>query len=237
MAVKKNPYINAEPVLEKPAGTKQPRKRILIICEGENTEVDYFKKFRIANVTVTPIGIGMSTTKLIKEVEKYQKEIEKRKKIQFDEVWVVFDKDESSDFEDAIRLARSKKYKVAYSNQAFEYWLVLHFQDHQGGAMQRSAYAAIINENLQKQKYGVNYDAKSKHVSEDMFDILMGLLQKAYDRACKLYALKKKTNQETQESVTTMHHLVKSITGIKTTEEQRKEEQKRQFIQNAKPKK
>lgn len=234
MAVKKNPFINAEPNLEKPAGTKQPRKHILIVCEGENTEVDYFRQFRIANVTVTPIGIGMSTTKLVKEAEKKRTETEKRKKIRFDEVWVVFDKDENTDFEEAIRLAKSKNYKVAYSNQAFEYWFVLHFQDHQGGAMHRSTYARIINEQLQK--YGVYYDDKSKHVSDDMFEIMLTSMQLAYNRACRLYALKKKHNQETQESVTTVQHLIKSITGIKTTDEQRKEEQKRKSMQKAKTK-
>lgn len=234
MAVKKNPFVNAEPMLEKPAGTKQPRKHILIICEGQNTEVDYFKQFRIANVTVTPIGIGMSTTKLIKEVEKKRMETEKRKKIKFDETWVVFDKDENTDFEEAIRLAKSKNYKVAYSNQAFEYWFVLHFQDHQGGAMPRSTYAKTINEQLQK--YGVYYDAKSKHISDDMFEIMLASLQMAYDRACRLYELKKKQNQETQESVTTVQHLIKSITGIKTTDEQRKEERKRKSMQKAKTK-
>lgn len=236
MAVKKNPFINAEPMLEKPVGNKQPRKCILIICEGENTEVDYFKQFRLANVTVMPYGIRMSTTKLIKEVEKKRKEVEKRKKIKFDEIWVVFDKDENTDFEEAIRLAKSMNYKVAYSNQAFEYWFVLHFQDHQGGAMHRNAYAAIINENLQKQKREVCYDAKSKHVSKDMFEIMLASLQVAYDRACRLYALKRKHNQETQESVTTVQHLVKSITGMKTTEEKRKEEQKQKTMQKTKTK-
>ncbi|MBO6024561.1 MAG: RloB domain-containing protein [Bacteroidales bacterium] len=236
MAVKKNPFINAEPMLEKPVGNKQPRKCILIICEGENTEVDYFKKFRLANVTVMPYGIRMSTTKLIKEVEKKRKEVEKRKKIKFDEIWVVFDKDENTDFEEAIRLAKSMNYKVAYSNQAFEYWFILHFQDHQGGAMHRSAYAAIINENLQKQKHGVCYDVKSKHVSDVMFEILLRYIQTAYDRACKLYSLKEKNKQETQESVTTVQHLIKSITGIKTTEEKRKEEQKLKSLQKSKTK-
>lgn len=231
MAVKKNPFINSEPMLEKLAGTKQPRKLILIVCEGENTEVDYFKQFRIANVTIMPIGIGMSTTKLVKETEKKRMELEKRKKIRFDEVWVVFDKDDNSDFDEAIRLASSKKYKVAYSNQAFEYWFVLHFQDHQGGAMYRGTYARIINEQLQK--YGVYYDDKSKHVSDDMFEIMLASLQAAYDRACRLFALKQKHNQETQESVTTVQHLIKTITGIKTTEEQRKEEQKRKSMQKA----
>ena len=51
--------------------------------------------------------------------------------------------------------------------------------------------------------------------------------------ASRLYTLKQKHNQETQESVTTVQHLIKSITGIKTTEEQRKEEQKWKSMQKA----
>ena len=234
MAVKKNPYIKIGPLLEKSKGTKQPRKRILIICEGKNTEVEYFEQFRIPNVTVTPIGIGMSTTKLVKEVEKKRKETEKRKKIRFDETWVVFDKDDNKDFEQAIALAKSKKYKVAYSNQAFEYWFVLHFQDHQGGEMHRNSYAGIINEHLQK--HGAFYDTKTKHVSDDMFEIMLAYLQVAYDRSSKLYAIKKKNKQETQESITTVQHLIKSITDMRTTEELRKEEQKRKSMQMAKTK-
>ena len=99
--------------------------------------------------------------------------------------------------------------------------------------MPRSAYAKIINEQLQNRAF---YDTKSKHVSNDMFDVLQTLLQVAYDRACKLYALKIKNNQETQESVTTVQHLIKSITGMKTTEEKRKEEQKLKSLQKSKTK-
>ncbi|MGN6417310.1 MAG: RloB domain-containing protein [Pseudobacter sp.] len=30
--------------------------------------------------------------------------------------------------------------QIAYSNQAFEYWLILHFEDHQGGKIDRNDY-------------------------------------------------------------------------------------------------
>ena len=47
----------------------------------------------------------------------------------------MFDKDDFSanDFNNAITIAESNNLGVAYSNQAFEYWIILHFDDHQGG--------------------------------------------------------------------------------------------------------
>ncbi|MBF9019024.1 MULTISPECIES: RloB family protein [unclassified Oceanispirochaeta] len=50
-----------------------------------------------------------------------------------------------SDFNTAITNAESYGFKVAYSNQAFEYWLILHFNDHQGGSIHRDSYNSIIN--------------------------------------------------------------------------------------------
>lgn len=225
-------YIKTEPILTKYAGERPLRKRLLVVCEGKNTEYDYFGKFDIPGITIIPIGTGLSSTKLVREVDIVRKTQEKRLKInKFDEIWVVFDKDDNKDFEQAIELALSLKYKVAYSNQAFEYWFLLHFIDHQGGAMPRTDYSEKLNEQLKL--YGVTFDPKSKHVSEEMFEVLMAFLQKAYDRASKIFTNKKKQQQEFQESVTTIHHLIHSINGMKTTAESRKEENKRKSLQRA----
>ena len=213
--------INTEPVLLKAEGHTPLQKTMLIVCEGKNTEVDYFDKFQIPGITIVPVGMGLSTTTLVREVESIRKQYLKRKKLQkFDEIWVVFDKDNNKDFEAAIQLASSLKYKVAYSNQAFEYWFLLHFVDHQGGAMPRTDYAKKINEHLKP--YGIVYDSKSKHVSDDMFDVLMAFLQDAYDRASRLLTIKKKQRTEYQESITTVHRVVHSINGMTTTAEKRK---------------
>ena len=123
----------------------------------------------------------------------------KRKKLKkFDEIWVVFDKDDNKDFEDAIRLALSLKYKVAYTNQAFEYWFVLHFIDHQGNAMPRTDYAEQINKH--RKQHGAEYDPKSKHVSDEMFDVLWAFLQDAYDRATRILESKKKQRTTTDQT-------------------------------------
>ena len=82
----------------------------------------------------------------------------------------MFDKDDNEDFEDAIKLAISKNYKVAYSNQAVEYWFILHFYDHHGEQLSRESYADMINYHINPlgAKYG-----DSKIVSREFFDILM----------------------------------------------------------------
>lgn len=224
--------IQTEPILIKAEGKTPLQKTLLIVCEGKNTEVDYFDKFQIPGITIVPVGTGLSTSKLVREVEGIKnRELERKKLKKFDEIWVVFDKDDNNDFEEAITLAKTLKYKVAYSNQAFEYWFVLHFIDHQGGAMPRTDYAEKINEHLKP--HGVEYDPKSKHVSDDMFDVLMAFLQEAYDRASQLLSTKKKLGQEYKESVTTVHNLIHSIKGTTTTAEQRKAKEKEESIAKA----
>ncbi len=221
-----------EPVLTKAAGKTPLQKTMLVVCEGKNTEVDYFDKFHIPGITIVPVGTGLSTTALVQKVESIKTHELKRKKLKkFDEIWVVFDKDDNKDFEEAIQLAVSLKYKVAYSNQAFEYWFILHFDDHQGGAMSRTDYAEKINEHLKP--YGVVYDSKSKHVSDDMFDVLMAFLQDAYDRASRLLAGKKKQRTEYKESITTVHRIIHSIKGTITTAEKRKAKEKEDSIAKA----
>lgn len=56
----------------------------------------------------------------------------------YDEIWCVFDADpkpsnpsQIMNFNSAIMLAEKQKFFVAYSHQAFEYWLLLHMDDHQ----------------------------------------------------------------------------------------------------------
>jgi hypothetical protein len=54
-------------------------------------------------------------------------QIIKDAKIFYQNVWLVFDKDDFDDFDQAIQEAIDRGYSVAWSNQSFEYWLYLHF--------------------------------------------------------------------------------------------------------------
>lgn len=208
--------INEEPILERSLGKEKSPKKILIISEGVKTEPTYFSHFRLPNVKLERVGTGKSTTRLIKDADSLLEKSYRDKK--FDEIWLVFDKDDNEDFEDAIKLAISKGYKVAYSNQAVEYWFILHFYDHHGELLPRESYADMIN-------FCINPRAKyddSKIVSRDFFEILMSKnpksqkyrYQEAFDRAERILS---GNPHRTEESVTMVHKLFCSIMPLEAT--------------------
>ncbi len=56
----------ASPKLERPKPVKEERQRILVYCEGKNTEPSYFSQFRLANIDVKCFGEGRNTVSLVK---------------------------------------------------------------------------------------------------------------------------------------------------------------------------
>ena len=49
------------------AGFKPVKKTFLIVCEGVNTEPEYFNAFRLTSATVKAIGKGLGTMSLVRE--------------------------------------------------------------------------------------------------------------------------------------------------------------------------
>ena len=187
---------------------------ILIVCEGENTEPSYFRQFRLSSATIKTIGEGYNTTSLVNRA------MQIANKDKYDQVWCVFDKDDFNDvdFNNAINIAKANNYGVAYSNQAFEYWLILHFDDHQGGGMHRNDYNDKIK--ILLKPYNIIYDGKnSKMVNEDFFDLLDGVdeqtlkerKQLAIERAKRNFNQFDHNSPAKAESSTTVFRLVEEI--------------------------
>lgn len=193
-------------IIEKPT--------ILIVCEGQNTEPSYFNNFKLSSATVKSIGEGYNTVSLV------QRAIILSKHKAYDQVWCVFDKDEfnDADFNSAINLANQNNFGLAYSNQAFEYWIILHFNDHQGAGISRALYDQLINKYLKP--FGLKYEGKkSKIISDDIFDILESIEKKsgkarrtlAIERAKRNYKLLTHQNPAKEESSTTVYKLVEEL--------------------------
>ena len=125
--------------------TREVKQSFLIVCEGVRTEPDYFKAFRMTAATVKAVGQAMNTTSLVSKAISIR-DADQKKKRTYDQCWVVFDKDDfpAKDFNDAIALAKKNGFKVAYSNQAFEYWFLLHFNLYKG-ALHRNSYADMLS--------------------------------------------------------------------------------------------
>jgi hypothetical protein len=138
----------------------------------------------------------------------------------YEQIWCVFDKDQfpAQNFNQAITLAQQYNLGVAYSNQAFEYWLILHFEDHQGGGMHRNQYDAAINEHLEP--FGIEFDGnESKIITETFFEILNGVDEQtgkirrelAIARAKRNYKIFDHNSPAIEESSTTVFRLVEEI--------------------------
>ena len=138
--------------------------RFLIVCEGEKTEPNYFKALArddkyTAVIDVDVKGVGRSTTALVKEALSIRSDLEDRNQLPFDRTWVVFDEDGNADFNQAIKDATRKGLKVAWSNEAFELWYLLHFIFLDTG-ITRKAYIEKLNEILRKKLKNPKYSYK-----------------------------------------------------------------------------
>ncbi|KGE89117.1 hypothetical protein IX84_04940 [Phaeodactylibacter xiamenensis] len=173
-------------------GTRSKAKSFYIVCEGMNTEPEYFKSFPLGNAQVESFGLGQSKTKLVESVIELLTSDESLKE---KEVWVVFDMDinqeqgnqQKGDYNRAVELAYKNSINVAYSNDTFELWFVLHYQ-YIDTPWNRGQYFKRLSE-----LWGCNYskDGKTKAFCERIYQILLedehANQEKAIYRAKKLH--------------------------------------------------
>ncbi len=182
---------------QRAVGTRNVRERFLIVCEGERTEPNYFKCFRVPKEVIDVRGLGYNTVSLVK------KAIDLRNQDSYDQVWCVFDRDSwpAQNFNEALSLAERECIKVAYSNEAFEIWYLLHFNYHTT-AITRSGCCNKLSELLGK-KYEKN--------QEDMYALLEAKQSIAIRNARKLLSQYTPRNPELDNPSTTVHELVEQL--------------------------
>jgi hypothetical protein len=142
-------------------------KSIFIACEGKNTERLYFEKikeikecddFYSFSLTVYP---DRNEDKAKSDAIGLINEAIERVN-QFDELWVVFDKDGYTKHKEAFELAKSNGINVCFSSISFETWVLLHFELN-CNSFEKSAN--IINDKfINNEKYFENY-SKSADLS------------------------------------------------------------------------
>ncbi len=148
--------------------TRSKIVRFLIVCEGSRTEPNYFLALvrdRYSEVRDEKIvGEGKSTCALVKRTLQIKDELERKRQLPFDRVWVVFDKDDFTDFNEAIQLATSYSFQSAWTNEAFELWYLLHFQYLDAG-ISRHDYIEKLQSEIRKHPGYENYEYKKNDVS------------------------------------------------------------------------
>ena len=132
--------------------------------------------------------------------------VDKKKKRVYDQCWVVFDKDDflANDFNQAIMLAEKNDFHVAYSNQAFEYWFLLHYNLYTG-PLHRNQYEKMLSKLT-----GIPY-VKTEGFGTVMYNLLLKRQPLAIKNAEIVLAEISHGNPAEEESSTTVHRLVKEL--------------------------
>ena len=86
-----------------------PKKVILIVCEGEKTEKNYFNRLKnFLNMSNVNVSIVPSPHSLPPLVVKYAKQ-KTNEMNEYDEIYCVFDRDTHTDFDDVLQKANNIK--------------------------------------------------------------------------------------------------------------------------------
>jgi len=189
--------------LKRRVGIRKPKDTFLIVCEGAKTEPNYFRSFHLSSSYVNDVfGIGDNTEELVRRTIAFRNKAA-RYSIKYDQVRCVFDKNSFPDqnFNNAIALASREDVKVAYSNEAFELWYLLHF-NYVCTAMTRSEYINKLSSEL-----GEPYEKNS----ELMYQKLLNKQETARKNARQLLSTYSPPNPCKNNPSTTVHLLVEEL--------------------------
>ncbi len=119
----------------------------ILFCEDEVSEPNYFNYFKTDKIKINTITKQRSMMSNVLSAVHHCKTHGLFEQIEDDfhlkdsglQVWCVFDRDKgaegksipegNTEFDEAIRTAEGKGIKVAWSNDAFELWILLHFEE------------------------------------------------------------------------------------------------------------
>jgi hypothetical protein len=196
--------------------SREQAKVFLIICEGMNTEPLYFKALPLGNAKVDSYGLGSSKTALVDHVIQY---VVSDRSNAGKEIWVVFDFDikpdqveqQKEDYNRAIELAAIKGIKVAYSNDSFELWFLLHYQ-HLEQKWTRHQYYQKLGE-----WWECNYEKEGKKgefcrkIYQKLLDDPRSDQNEAFSRASRMLSEQQELSFADRTPCTTVFELVKEL--------------------------
>ena len=201
------------------------RQYVLIVCEGEKTEPNYFEGFKadlprgvLDNNRIEIEGEGKNTLSLINEVIELRRRRERELSRTFDQTWAVFDKDDfpAEHFNNAIFKAAGTQPAIhcAWTNEAFELWYCLHFCYIQH-AMPRQDYAKRVSEELSK-RLGKSFTYQKN--DPNMYALLQAFGDRQQARAWAVKLEEKHgeaQNYADQNPCTKVHHWVEKLEALR----------------------
>lgn len=185
----------------------EPRRRVLIVCEGEKTEPGYLRSLRITEKiqladieVVEAAGVPRTIVERAVRMKRDADRLARRgdSTLKYDEVWCVFDVDAHPGLTEALQQSRDNGIQVALSNPCFELWILLHFQEQTAWLDRRSAQSSC-----------------RKHLPKFRKEITYAELKERYDdalqRAQRLEERQRRNGQPDANPVTWVHLLTERL--------------------------
>jgi hypothetical protein len=166
--------------------SRQPKFRILVVCEGKKTEPGYLRQFqhhvrnpRLHIEALGPAGVPLTVVETAIEQRALADEEARRQRdvnLCWDQVWAVFDMDDHPNVAVARQLAAQNDIALAVSNPCFELWAFLHFADQRSHIDRVKLRAALqkhhpgYDKELSFAKVHAGYDEaveRARHLDDD----------------------------------------------------------------------
>jgi len=187
------------------------RRRVLIVCEDEKSSRDYFQAFPVdrSRTEIVALGTGLNTLSLVEHAIGLRNRAD-GSGTPYASVWCVFDRDSfpENNYRKAFALARENGMRVAWANEAFELWYLLHFNYHDT-ALPRAHYAAKLRPHL---------SSAYNKADASMYDHLESRQATALKNARRLerhWAELSVNNPERENPSTGIHKLVEHLNELR----------------------
>jgi hypothetical protein len=126
--------------LKRTVGSRSPKKRVVVVCEGLKTEPNYLRLVNASTssalVELLVVDEKATSPKQIVERACFEKnnaaKLARRTKdpnAAIDEIWCAFDVDQHPLLKEARQQAESNGIHLAISNPSIELWFLLHFEN------------------------------------------------------------------------------------------------------------
>jgi hypothetical protein len=213
--------------IERPASNRKYTYHILIACEDQTTEPEYFKEYKDLfeaiwpkkTLFLNPIGTGRNSLGVVQQAIEERSKLETNDKTTIDQTWAVFDKDDLDKsegnierFNEAFDLGKEKEVKIAYSNECFELWLLLYFEDiNKETAIPRAEIYSRLEKAIQKHQPEFVYEHGNSNVVKLVSKY--GNKKNALQRAEELFNYhKQEKHQEIESNPNTLvYNLVREL--------------------------
>ncbi len=202
----------------RPSPHRSEKTRILIVCEGRETEPNYFRGLREEEAVqqhfniVVQEGKGGSCLAVVEQAISEREKAAARRK-EFDEVWCVFDVEQAGQRKQVIKartLASKNEIQVVLSNPSFECWLLAHFDRTKKSFADGNAVIAELNKHW-RHTFGQDYEKND----EQLYARLADRTRPAIDNARRVRENDWASSPDTVDcnSATDIYRLVERLLG------------------------